>query len=285
MKVVPQIQLFFGIMITGILALSVHVFMSDVLHIPYPHNYPRTGWPAYYSYTLLTFTAIYLYQRIKNQFTHTPTLLKCLGLFMLLAMLNGDLIRGPLMISIVTSAWLLSFIQNLPQLFFYLFLACSVVLTASKLLHTWQQILAALLISLLLYFAKTVMQEHIGTILNLLPQPRQEDFIHEPYGFNVMLPSYLSFYESTLACFILVSLVWNQLSTVPIKRLGQFALLILLLGGTFLAPLIYIFYTDMPVITAMLSVGQFFLQDLVLALLTGLFWQRWHNRHQEPRHY
>lgn len=89
MKVAPQIQLFFGIMITGILALSVHVFMSNVLHIPYPHSSSRTWFVDYFSHALLTFTAIYLYQRIKNQFTHTSTLLKCLGLFMLLAMLNS----------------------------------------------------------------------------------------------------------------------------------------------------------------------------------------------------
>lgn len=281
MKVAPPIQLFFGVLITGILALSVHVFMSDVLHIPYPYNYPHTGWPAYCSHVLLTFTTMYCYQLTKNQLMHSPTLLKCLGIFILLAMLNGDLIRAPLMTGIVTSAWLFSFIQNLPTLLPHLFLACVIVLTASKLLRAWQKILAALLIGGLLLFLASIIGEQIRPLLNSL-QPRPEDIIYEPYGTNVMLPSYLSFYEPVLACFMLASLVWKKLSANSMKRFGQFVLLILLLRGLLLAPFIYVFYADnMSLITAILSIGQFFLQDLVLALLTATFWQRWYNRHQQ----
>ncbi len=281
MKIAPHTGLFFGVLATGILALSVHVFMSDVLHIPYPHNYPRTNWPVYCSNVLLVFTAIYCYQLSKNQLIHSPTLLKCLGVFILLAMLNGDLIRAPLMTGIVTSAWLFSFIQNLPRLLPHLLLACAIVLTASKLCRTWQQILMALLLGGLLPFLASIARGQIAPLLNSL-QPRPEDIIHPPYGINVMLPSYLSFYESVLACLMLASLVWKKLSPRPMKRLVQFALLVLLLRGLLLAPLIYVFYAgNMSPTTAVLSVGQFFLQDLVLALLTATFWQRWHNRHQK----
>ena len=281
MKVAPPIQLFFGVLITGIFALSVHVFMSDVLHVPYPHNYPRTGWPAYCSNVLLTFTAMYCYQLTKNQFAHSHALLKCLGIFILLATLNENLIRLPLMTGIITSAWLFSFIQNLPRLLPHLFLACAIVLTASKLFRTWQQILMALLIGGLLPFLESIISEQIAPLLNSL-QPRPEDIIYEPYGLDVTLPSYLSFYEPALACFMLASLVWQKLSAESIKRFGQFVLLILLLRGLLLAPFIYILYADnISPITAILSVGQFFLQYLVLALLTATFWQRWDKRNQK----
>jgi hypothetical protein len=260
-----------GIVITWVLALSTHVVMQDVLHIPYPKFYSKTGAAYFFDYSAKVLAILCLYRLVHDKFSHLSLPVRCLLLFVLIAMLNESLLRLPLMNGIVTSAWVFSLILGLPILIAHLLLACLVVISAPRLPRVWQQILGAFLIGALLHFLLTpVISEHVNMLLAQLPQPRPENIISPPYGLNVLVPAYLSFAEPVVACFILARIVWNKLSLASVKGLSLFVLLIISMRGVLLAPFICIFYANLPPVTAMLSVGQFSLEALVLALMTVL---------------
>jgi hypothetical protein len=265
------LKLCFGVVITGVLALSAHVVMQEVFLVPYPKFYPKTGLVYFFEYSCRVLAIIYLYRLIRGKFANLSVPMRCLLLFVLIAMLDEKLIRMPLMSGIATSAWTLSLINSLPNLIAYLLLACLVVIFSPRLRLVWQQILGALLIAALLNFLIVpVISQHVDSLLAQLPQPRPEDIISPPYGLNVLVPAYLSFAEPVVACFILAGIVSRKLSFASVKGLSLFVLLIMSMRGVLLAPFIYIFYAHLPPLTAMLSVGQFSLEALVLALMSAI---------------
>ncbi len=89
-----------------------------------------------------------------------------------------------------------------------------------------------------------------------------------PYGPNILVPSYFLFAETVIACFVARCIIrlrhasWD--STGVIRYVG----LVLLVRGTWV-----MMFAWGPII-GMVSVSQFFLQDLVMAGLVHLTWQR-----------
>ena len=92
-----------------------------------------------------------------------------------------------------------------------------------------------------------------------------------PYGANVLVPSYLLFAETVIACLVARFVVtfrdamWDQAGLI------RYVALVLFVRGTFA-----MMFGWGPVI-GMLSVSQFFLQDLVMALLIHLAWARFRS--------
>jgi hypothetical protein len=261
------LKLCLGMVITWVLALSTHVVMQDVLHIPYPHFRSKTDAAYFFDYSAKVLAILYLYRLVHDKFSHLSLSVKCLLLFVLISMLDESLIRMPLMNGIVTSAWVFSLTLGLPILVAYLLLSCLIVIFAPRLPRVWQQVLGALLIAALLHFLITpVTSKYVNMLLAQLPRP--ENIISPPYGLNVLVPAYLTFAEPVVACFILARMVWSKLSLASVKGLSLFVLLIMSIRGVLFAPFICIFYANVPPLTAMLSVGQFSLEALVLALMT-----------------
>ncbi|MEA3116734.1 MAG: hypothetical protein QOI13_4, partial [Paraburkholderia sp.] len=175
----------------------------------------------------------------------------------------------PLMVGVTTSEWVLSLIYCLPDLMTHLLLACLIVIVAPRLSRVWQQLLGALFIAALLSFWFTpAIRKYVDMVLAQLPPP--ENIISPPYGLNVLIPAYLSFAEPVIACFILARIVWSKLSLASVKGMSLFVLLIMSMRGVLFAPFIYIFYANLPPVTAILSMGQFSLEALVLALMTTI---------------
>lgn len=264
-------KLCLGMVITGVLALSAHVAMQEIFHIPFPGSYPKAGWVYFFDNSYKVLAILCLFRLGHDKFLNLSLPVRSLLMFVLIAMLDEKLIRMPLMVGITTSAWSLSLIYSLPSLLAHLLLAGLIVIFAPRLRRIWQQILGALLIAALLHFLFTpVISKHVDMLLAQLPKPRPEDIISPPYGLKVLVPAYLSFAEPVVACFILARIVWNKLSLASVKGLSLFVLLIMSMRGVLFAPFIYIFYANLPPVTAMLSVGQFSLEAFVLALMTAI---------------
>jgi hypothetical protein len=89
-----------------------------------------------------------------------------------------------------------------------------------------------------------------------------------PYGANVLVPSYLLFAETVMAC--LVARFVITLRDVAWDRTGliRYVAIVLLVRGTSA-----IMFGWGPII-GWLSVSQFFLQDLVMAVLVHIAWSR-----------
>jgi len=274
MKILRAVQFCLGGLVTLVLSLSLHVVMLEVLHIPYPDNAPSTGWAVYSNYLLGVAATFYFYRLSFRSFSSFSFPSRCLRVFVLLAMLDESLIRAPLMNGIVTSAWGYSVVQNLPAVLPHLLLACLMVLTMPRLPRIRQQLPVAFSGAAALFFVcEPLIRRQILIVLSWLPQPRLADAIVPPYGLKVLVPAYVTFFEPVLACFLLAGLVWHRLSAAPVKRLGQFTLLYMLMRGALLRPFIYMFYAKLPPVTAFLSMSQFSFEVAALAVLTAITFQ------------
>ena len=100
-----------------------------------------------------------------------------------------------------------------------------------------------------------------------------EEVYKAPYGWQVEVPAYITYVEPVAACFMIAALVWNRLANNLPMRTLQFALLVLIISTRLILPFVYIFYSQFSPSIALLSMGQFFLEALTLAILTTFTWR------------
>ena len=267
-------KLLFGMLVTGICALSVHVILITYLHVPYPYGSANGGFLVYLNGSLADAAVVALYSLAATKLRRLSIPLQMLIVFVLLSMLQEQLIREPLMNAIDGGDWAYEFISNVPSLLPYAILSVLVVLMTPKLTQIWQKLAAGFVFSAIIRFI-------CKPLINLAFQP----FLHSihylwhdsrfslPYGWQILLPAYLTYIEPVAATFAAAFLVWGRLSARTTTRIAQFTLLLLFIKGSILDPFIYAFHAKTHLLLAFASVGQFSLEDLVLAALAGMMWQ------------
>ena len=260
-----------GATLTGFCALSVHVVMLEWLHVPYPYGYPEDGLPPFLPEAALALAVVCFWRLASDRLAILPRAAQCAILFLLLAMLREQLVRKPTMEGVVTTAWIHSFVANIPMLVPFLVLACLVVPFTPRLATAWQRIGGALAAALLAFavagplFARAF-QPLLASIAFL---EHGEVCTHGPC---VEIPAYLTYIEPVTAAFVVVALVWDRLSPRPPLRLAQFVLLLMVMDLSFFRPPVYGLYDPAGFGAGMLSMGQFWLEHLVLALGTAATW-------------
>ncbi|PHV12291.1 hypothetical protein CSQ89_06430 [Chitinimonas sp. BJB300] len=247
--------------------------MLQVLNIPYPSGYPKNGWVPFIDNVGILLAAIFIYQFSHEKLRRHSPIAQILIMTLLLSALKEVLIRAPLMNAIVSSAWMYAFIGNLPAILTCLCIACFVVVFGPHRLGTlWHKMIAAILGAIAIqWIAIPGANALTEFLLPFVPQPRQQDAILPPYQLNVLVPAYLTYAEAVIACFILGWLSWWNIGQGPIKRIVLFTIFIMLLKRLLLAPIFYIFYSDLSPIMAVLSMGQFSLEAMALGLLSGIY--------------
>ncbi|SFO19800.1 hypothetical protein [Sphingomonas sp. OK281] len=103
-------------------------------------------------------------------------------------------------------------------------------------------------------------------------QHTRPDVYLVPYRANILVPSYLLFAETVIACLVARFLVTFRIVSWDRTGLIRYVALILFVRGT-----IAITFGWGPII-GMLSVSQFFFQDLAMAVLIHLAWMRFGGR-------
>ena len=266
-----------GMILTGGLALSLHVVLLEVLKIPYPSQLPKTGVFPFLNYAVSVLALFGFYDLASPWFARLSPVWRALGLSGLLIMLN-EVFRVMFIESMITTAWAYSFVNNVQRVFPLLLIGCLVSLAAPKLTWYWQKATAAFVIASVIFFGFRPLVvagfKHFLAAIEYL----NHDQIYSDTSWQLNTIAYIGYVEPTLACFIMAALVWPQLSTRPGWCVVQFALLIVLIRGTFFMTFYYPFYAPLGVPMAMLSAGQFTLEWLALGLLTAVTWQlcqRW----------
>ena len=275
-------KLVIGAILTGFCAMSVHLIMLEWLHVPYPVGYPESGLLLFLTEAILTLSVVHFWWLVSNRLSAFSKMARCAVLFLLLVMLREQLIRRPMMESVVTTAWTHSFVANIPMLVPFLVLACLVVFFAPWLSAPWQRPVGSLLIALIAFVAARpvfacAFQPLLVTIAAL---EHGEVCTHGPC---VEIPGYLTYAEPVLAAFVVVALVWDRLSARLALRLVQFVLLLMLMDLSFLRPLVYGVAGPIGFWPGMLSMGQFWLEHLVLAFGTAATWM-WFGERRMPVH-
>jgi hypothetical protein len=262
-----------GMAVTCVIALSIHVVMLQVLNVPYPAEYPRSGWPVFTQTALSVLGLMWFYRLGQAQFSRFSLAARCLVLFVLAAMLREALIRGPVMDGFATTAWIYSFVSSMPRLITLLIISCLIVATAPLARRPWQMLVGAIAIAALAYFVCTpLIGNAFGHLLESISYLSHDEVYKAPYGWQIEVPAYITYLEPVAACFIMAAWMWPGLSRTPSWRTLQFVLLVLAMDTLLIRPFVYVFYANLSPMMALLSMGQFFLEALALALLTAVNW-------------
>ena len=90
-------KLLLGMLMTGMCALSVHVFLFTYLHNSYPYDAAHSGFLVYVNYSLQFAALVTLYSLAAAKLNRLPAPLRTLLVFVLTTMMLERLIRAPLM--------------------------------------------------------------------------------------------------------------------------------------------------------------------------------------------
>lgn len=200
-----------GAVLTGFCALSVHVVMLEWLHVPYPAGYPNGGVLPFLTDAALALATITFWRLASDRLAVVSPLWRCLVLFVLLVMLREQLIRKPTMESFVTTAWIHSFVANIPELFPFLLLSCLIVPITPRLVSAWQRIVAAALLAGVSFALGSWLfgLAFRPVLVSISHLEHAEVCTHGPC---VEVPAYLTYAEPVTAAFVVVALVWDRLS-------------------------------------------------------------------------
>ena len=266
-------RLVIGMLITLVLSLSIHVVMLQVLGIPFPEFAGVSVWASFLNTTLAVLSVIVGCEFAQERLALFPAGIRYLIVFLLYAMLKESL-RGIVMSGVVTSGWGFDVVQGVPSLVYALLLTSLATFITPKLHKTWSKILVSVALAGLLMFAvKPLLHSVFAPAVKAAARFDHADIYPFPYGWQVLVPAYLTYAEPVIACLLLAVLVWRSLSKKPGVRLLQFALLVLLMRGMLLPTFIYSFYSTARLSSAVLSQSQFLFETLALGILTALVWQ------------
>jgi hypothetical protein len=262
-----SLMLAISIAATVVVALSIHVVMLQVLWVPYPDaaGVGRLGmlYPLAQSLGLVWFAAASL-----PWLKRFRPIVRGLIVGLLFATMNG-IIRNALMAGFATTDFGGSVASFVQQVLFDLILGAIAVLAVSLTRDIAPRIVAALVIAAAgTFLFNPALESLLAPLISWSARHVRPDVYLPPYGPNVLVPSYLLFAETVIAClvtrFVTVfrQVGWDQ--TGLIRYVG----LVLLVRGTWVMMLVW-----GPII-GMLSVSQFFFQDLVMALMIHVTWHR-----------
>ena len=250
-----------------VVSLSIHVVMLQVLWVPFPEpkGLGRLGllYPIAQSLGLVALAAAAL-----PWLSRFHGLARGLIVGMLFATMNG-IFRTGLMAGLTTTDFgggVAGFVQ---EALHDLILGTLAVMAVSFLRGTAFRFMAAVaLAAASLIVLRPMLASLLAPIIAWSARHMHPDVYLVPYGPNILVPSYLLFAETVIACLVarfvitLRAVAWDR--TGLIRYVG----LILLVRGTGA-----MMFGWGPII-GMLSVSQFFFQDLVMALLIHAAWRR-----------
>jgi hypothetical protein len=275
LKSIHPLKLSIGILLTAICALSVHAIMLQALHVPFPN---LSAIAPVYKFVIRVVATLGLicFWSLSSHNLPRSFVKRWALLFLISTMLTENLVRAAFMDAYCTNAWTFIFVTHIPKVMTMALAALMIVLATPRLPRIWQMLIGALLITAITVFAigpviDKAMTQVMAAIAGVAPTG---EWCTLPYGANVLVPAYITFLEPTLGCFAAAVLVWNRLSATRGLRFVQFALLILAIKNLLITPAVYAVLAKQPFSVSLISDGQFFIEGLALALLTGLSWER-----------
>ena len=260
-----------GAVVTMVLSLSVHAVMLQGLHIPYPYNFPHTGWVRLPDGTLSAFGAIYLSQHLPQSIRKRSFPLRCTLLFLLLATIHEVFFRAPFMEFINLSNFTLyPFIDNIPQLIPLAGIAAGVECwTRRTRSFRANLVVAALLAAAAGLLIKPFANYAFAGVIHFTEAREGHERYGLPYDWHILLPAYLTFFEPVIAALAIGYAIRHTLPPIPLTRFVITAALIVALKGPVFAPLLNIHYANSGALTAVLSYAQFTFETMALGLLTA----------------
>ena len=279
---VNRTRLVVGMLVALVVSLSVHVVMLQVLRIPFPEFRGVRPWAPFLNTTLAVLSVGIVYDLARPRLSRFSTVMNYGIVFVLYVMLK-ETFRGILMNGVVTGDWRFDILAGLPSLVSGLVLTGLVVRMFPAVRTVGMKVaVAAVIAGTMMFAVKPLLSLAFASLLKAAAPLDHADLYAFPYGWQVLIPAYLTYAEPVIACTLMASLIWQALSPNTAIRFLQFVLLVLTIRGMLLPTFLYSFYSRVPFAPAMLSQSQFLFETIALSALIGLAW-RWAATRSTPK--
>ena len=259
-------------------SLSIHVVMLQVLGIPYPDTSKLGIWLRLYP-LVQAVGLVGLASVTAPAMRRFPLLVRWLLLTLLFTAMNGG-VRNALMAGVVTDGYVAPLAGLIQGLAGNLVLAALALVVVALVRNVALRIVAGAAIG---WAVLTQVSPILGAALAPLTgwmaaQARPEVHL-PPYGPDVLVPSYVLFAETVIACLIARFAATFRDAAWDPRGLIRYVLLVLSVRGTIVMMGVWSPMIGPNPAAGMLSMSQFFLQDLALAVLVQLAFTRLSARH------
>ena len=261
-----------GAMLTLVLSLSVHAVMLQGLHVPYPSQFPHTGWARLPDSALSVFGAMYLSALLPERIQQLSLARRSVLMFLFLSTIHEVLFRAPFMEFINLSNFTLyPFLDNLPKLIPLAAVSVGVEAWTPVKRSFAANIIAAVLLAAMANLVIAPVATHAFTGVLTFTEAREGNERYGlPYDWHILLPAYATYIEPVIAALVIGWAIRHQVSPEPFRRFATTAVLILALKGPVLSPVVNIHYANTSAITAVRSYAQFTFETVTLGILTAL---------------
>ncbi|KJV36551.1 hypothetical protein [Luteibacter yeojuensis] len=261
-----------GAVLTGVVALSVHVVMLQVIGIPYPALGAIPKW-------LLSCNGVtsYIAVVVLALLAAKPTPLAAAWVRWLLLtvayLMIRETLRAGIMEGVVTTTYAKPLLGVLPNIVLGL-VVCGIATVAADRLPRWAAVVfgTAAMYAVATWLVRPYLMAPLTAWIGSLGLPEGDEVYKAPYGFHVLLPAYLTFAEAVLGAFVACRLAW---------RSGRYALAGFAVAMTFLVPFLHAtallpvwlaIVGPLPWWEGFLSAFQFSLEHAVLGLGAAFAW-------------
>lgn len=273
LREVPWGRAGIAIVLTLVLALGVHVVMTEVLGIPFPSAPIDAPIAQYISRGALHVLGIvYLNFLIKPALSGRSWLTRWVVVYAIASSL-AETLRATLMQGYCTNAVAFSVISELPSYVAEFILVGAVIIFDRFMQNPVRSLVGAALLGAISYFLINPemlrLSEYLSSILSSM---QNEEWCKEPYGWDVKLPAFVTFIEPAFGAFAAVFLSWDRLPKKTVTKVIAFTVMILMIKRNLLIAPIYMMWSGTPPLTGLVSAGQFSLEFIALGLLTSCSW-------------
>ena len=262
----------------GPAALWVHDFMLVGLKIPHPEPPHLSMGLKYLSLTVKLSALAILCRLAADRLKELSTLGATLTIGLLVLMLT-ETFRVIVIDSFLSQAgwskggFIYITLKAAPAILASLLYASAIVMASRALNETMRLVIATLLIALIgVLFIEPSLHTAFSVVAlryKYLDLP-QAYFV--PYPLKIYLVIYLTFVEPAIAALAMAALTWLALPGPRWIRVSIFAIVISALRGDLFGLLVDTARPRLPLVLAIESEGQFFLESLVLASLSAATW-------------
>lgn len=277
-----------GGIVTGVLALSLHVFVLAALNIPTPQSPPPPGVLTWIDgvgrVVAVVLICRYTIDGLRERGWSAGK--AALVPFVLFAMFSEILLRDNLMNIVVSQSFAYPAIAGLIRLvpLLVLFALCALVATHVR-DPRWLVPATIAVWACMKYVAATPLKTFMKNALSHAAALQRPEVYSPPYDWHVYIPAYLTYAEPVIAIFLLLALMWDRLPGRNGHRCALMLLMLLLAKGLVFTPLAYAVASPPGTrLIALLAMGQFTLETtilIVLAIMTRMVADTHHKAAQQ----
>jgi hypothetical protein len=263
-----MVALVASLAVAGVISLSIHVVMLQVLGIPFPEaNAPR--WASYLNLAGST-TALIAFQIVAQK--NIDGWWRTIMISSLILFMFKESLRGVIMNGVVTTAWVFALAGIVAPLLLCIGVATLCAVFARRVRSPTGLVLAGLTTGGLAIALQAIVGVAVSPLMAALASQAHPDIYQLPYPASVLIPAYLTFAEPVIGCCLMAAFIWGQLASGFPARLIIFTVLVVFLKGVVIRTIVYPGYMALPLVQGVVSQSQFLLEFAVLGVLTGTAW-------------